>query len=202
MEEGYIKQIIAAEAEAILGIPDSNDFEGAVQLIHQQVHVKHGKLITSGLGKAGQVALNLASTLSSTGTPAVFLHPSEAQHGDLGLVQAEDLFILISNSGKTRELLELVHLVEQLYGIARVIVITGNTGSPLAESARIVLHTGGPKEICPLALTPTTSITTMQVIGHVLTSLMIRKTGFTKEDFLKRHHGGYLGAMLKSTQSL
>ncbi len=193
-----IQRVIKAEAAAILSIPETNDFSRAIEVIFNQVHQRRAKVITSGIGKAGQVAHNLASTLSSTGTPAVFMHPSEAQHGDLGLVHPEDCYILISNSGRTRELLELIALTRNLHGQSLpLLVITGSAQSPLAQAADVLLHTGGPKEVCPLELTPTTSITAMQVIGHILTVLLIEKTGFTREGFLKRHHGGYLGSKLK-----
>src|SRR5574344_171093 len=114
-----IKDIIAREAQAILDIPIGNEYEKAVDLIVRQVHELKGKLITSGMGKAGQIAMNMATTFSSTGTPAVFLHPSEAQHGDLGVLQKNDLFLLISNSGKrseehTSELQSPDHLVCRL----------------------------------------------------------------------------------------
>ncbi|MCB0835273.1 MAG: SIS domain-containing protein [Bacteroidetes bacterium] len=190
-----IRRIIEAESQAILNIPPDNDFEGAVKLIYRQVHQQQGKVITSGLGKAGQVARNLASTLSATGTPGVFLHPSEAQHGDLGLLHPHDALLLISNSGKTRELLELVTLAENLHGDNPVIVITGDLDSPLAQNAEVSLFTGGPPEICPLDLTPTTSITTMMVICHIITISLIHMTGFTRQEFFKRHHGGYLGSL-------
>ncbi|MEZ4848138.1 MAG: SIS domain-containing protein [Bacteroidia bacterium] len=190
-----IRRIIEAESQAILNIPPDNDFEGAVKLIYRQVHQQQGKVITSGLGKAGQVARNLASTLSATGTPSVFLHPSDAQHGDLGLLHPHDALLLISNSGKTRELLELVTLAENLHGDNPVIVITGDLDSPLAQNAEVSLFTGGPPEICPLELTPTTSITTMMVICHIITISLIHMTGFTRQEFFKRHHGGYLGSL-------
>lgn len=192
-----IKNILQAEADAILNIPEENDYQGVVEVIRKYVHQEHGKIITSGLGKAGQVARNLASTFSATGTPSVFLSPAEAQHGDLGILHHHDPLILISNSGKTRELLELIALTRNLHGENPVIVITGNKESPLAAEANIVLHTGGPQEVCPLSLTPTTSITTMMVIGHILTIVLINQTGFNREGFFKRHHGGYLGSVLK-----
>ncbi|MDX2246246.1 MAG: SIS domain-containing protein [Bacteroidia bacterium] len=193
-----IRHILEAEAAAILNIPTDNDFEKVVDVLFRYVHQEHGKVITSGLGKAGQVALNLASTLSATGTPSVFLHPSEAQHGDLGMLHHHDPIILVSNSGKTRELLELITLTRNLHGENPIIVITGNKESPLAQAADVTLFTGGPEEICPLNLTPTTSITVMLVIGHILTTMLIEKTGFTREGFFKRHHGGYLGSLLKN----
>ena len=103
-----IKAVLRQEAEAIRNIPITDSFEKAIQLIHQQVHRRGGKLVSSGMGKAGEIAQNISTTFSSTGTPAVFLHPSEAQHGDLGVIQPNDVLLLISNSGKTREILELV----------------------------------------------------------------------------------------------
>jgi arabinose-5-phosphate isomerase len=190
-----IQEIIEAESRAILNIASDNDYEGAIELIFRQVHTLHGKVVTSGLGKAGQVAQNLASTLCSTGTPAVFLHPSEAQHGELGILHHHDALILVSNSGKTRELLELVTLCEHLHGDNPVIVITGDPESPLAQVAEVILFTGAPEETCPLALTPTTSITTMVVISHILAISLIHKIGFTRQEFFKRHHGGYLGSL-------
>jgi arabinose-5-phosphate isomerase len=145
------------------------------------------------MGKAGQIAFSIATTFSSTGTPAVFLHPSDSQHGDLGIIQKEDVLLLISNSGKTREILELYKLSKNLNEKIPVIVITGNYDSPLGELADIVVSTGQPKEVCPLDLTPTTSTSVMAVIGDVMVVLMMEKIGFTKEDYAKRHHGGYLG---------
>jgi arabinose-5-phosphate isomerase len=102
-----VSKIFEAEAIAIKNIPFSDNYEKAVDIIYKQVHTLDGKLVTSGMGKAGQVAHNIATTFSSTGTPAVFLHPSEAQHGDLGIFQKNDVLLVISNSGKTREIIEL-----------------------------------------------------------------------------------------------
>jgi len=110
-----IKDIIEKETNAIRNIPVSDNFLKAVDLIHHQVHHLGGKLITSGMGKVGQIALNIATTFCSTGTPAVFLHPSEAQHGDLGILQENDILLVISNSGKTREIHELIDLAKNLY---------------------------------------------------------------------------------------
>lgn len=190
----YIKQVIADEAAAILNIPVTSDFEKCVELIYEQVHRKKGKLVASGMGKAGQIALNIATTLSSTGTPSVFLHPSDSQHGDLGVIQEKDILLLVSNSGKTREILELVNLAGSLYEGLPLIVITGNKESELAQIADVTLFTGAPAEVCPLGLTPSTSTTVMTVIGDILMVLMMKKIGFTNEEYAKRHHGGYLGS--------
>ena len=103
-----IKQLLQQEAQAVLNIPVTDAYEKAVQLIVEQIHQKKGKLVTSGMGKAGQIAMNIATTFCSTGIPSVFLHPSEAQHGDLGILQKNDLLLLISNSGKTRDIVELM----------------------------------------------------------------------------------------------
>ncbi len=188
-----VAKIFESEALAITRIPVSDIYEKAVNLIHHHVHEKKGKLITGGMGKAGQIAHNIATTFSSTGTPAVFLHPSEAQHGDLGVIQENDILLAISNSGKTREIVELIDLTSNLYPSLPVIVITGNPESPLGKKADLTISTGSPAEVCPLGLTPTTSTTVFTVIGDALVVLMMEKIGFTPEDYSKRHHGGYLG---------
>lgn len=188
-----IHELLRREAQAVLDIPVTDAYEKAVALIIEQVHHKKGKLVTSGMGKAGQIAMNIATTFCSTGTPAVFLHPSEAQHGDLGILQENDLLLLISNSGKTREIIELTALAEGLNPALKKIVITGNPDSPLAEAADICIATGHPAEVCPLGMTPTTSTTVMTVIGDILVVETMKRTGFTIEDYSKRHHGGYLG---------
>ncbi len=188
-----VQALLDIEARAVSAIPVTDEFEKAVDLIYSHVHHRHGKLITSGMGKAGQIAVNMATTFSSTGTPAVFLHPSEAQHGDLGVVQENDIMLLISNSGKTREILELVNLAGGLRPGIPFIVITGNIESQLAKAASVCIYTGNPKEVCSLGLTPTTSTTTMTVIGDVLVVLLMKRIGFTNQDYALRHHGGYLG---------
>lgn len=188
-----IHELLRREAQAVLNIPITDAYGKAVSLIVEQVHQKKGKLVTSGMGKAGQIAMNIATTFCSTGTPSVFLHPSEAQHGDLGILQENDLLLLISNSGKTREIIELTDLAERLNPNLKKIVITGNPDSPLAEAADICIVTGHPDEVCPLGMTPTTSTTVMTVIGDILVVETMKQTGFTIEEYSKRHHGGYLG---------
>lgn len=188
-----IKSIIDKEANAVRNIPVTKAYEEAVELINEYVHNLGGTLIISGMGKAGQIAMNIATTFSSTGTPAYFLHPSEAQHGDLGIMRKNDIMLLISNSGKTRELEELVNLSRGLVPDVKFIVITSNPDSPLAREADVCLLTGAPEEVCPLGLTPTTSTTVMTVIGDMLVVSVMKKIGFTNADYAKRHHGGYLG---------
>jgi arabinose-5-phosphate isomerase len=188
-----IRIVIEHEAQAILNIPVDDGFIKAIDLIYNRVHEKKGKLVASGMGKAGQIAANIATTFSSTGTPAVFLHPSDSQHGDLGVVQENDVLLLISNSGKTREIIELVDLANNLHPNLPFIVISGNPEGVLAKTADAFINTGNPAEVCPLGLSPTTSTTVMTVIGDALVVSMMNKIGFTANDYAKRHHGGYLG---------
>ena len=193
-----VREIFEIEAAAIRNIPITSSLVQAIEIIHRQVHEKSGKLVTSGMGKAGQIAHNIATTFSSTGTPAAYLHPSEAQHGDLGILQPNDVMLVISNSGKTREIIELIDLKNNLYADVPVIVITSQGDSPLAEKADCTLLTGNPKEVCTLGLTPTTSTTIMTVIGDALVVLLMAKIGFDATEYSKRHHGGYLGAKSRS----
>jgi len=190
-----MREILRQESCAIANIPVTDGYDRAVELIIEHVHRRHGKVVTSGMGKAGQIAMNIATTFSSTGTPAVNLHPAEAQHGDLGVLQPDDVLLLISNSGKTREIIDLVLLARNLYGDVPLIVITGNAESELAKMATVSLYTGGSSEVCPLGLTPTTSTTMMTVIGDVLVVNVMKIIGFTREEYAKRHHGGYLGCI-------
>lgn len=200
MIQSKIKDLINKEIEAIQNIPIDGIIQQAVDLIYEQVHQKHGKVVISGMGKAGQIGHNISTTLSSTGTPTIFLHPSEAQHGDLGVVQANDVLLLISNSGKTREIIELEHLAKRLHPEIKIIGLTGNPEGPLAQFSDITLSTGNPKEICPLGLTPTTSTTVMSVVGDVLVVLLMERIGFTKEEYAKRHHSGYLGSRARGDE--
>jgi arabinose-5-phosphate isomerase len=193
MKYEELKSILNREVEAVRNIPVTNSYEKAIGLIVEKVHNQGGKLITSGMGKAGQIAMNIATTFSSTGTPAFFLHPSEAQHGDLGIMRENDMLLLISNSGKTRELIELIDLARGLITDVKFIVITSDPESSLAKAADVCLLTGSPQEVCPLGLTPTTSTTVMTVIGDMLMVSVMKKIGFTSADYAKRHHGGYLG---------
>ena len=188
-----IKDLIEREIEGIRNIPVNESIINAVELIHQAVHSQGGKVVISGLGKAGQIGHNIATTLSSTGTPSVFLHPTEAQHGDLGILQENDLLFLISNSGKTKEIVELLPLAKRLFPNLKSIGLTGHPENQLGTMVDICLSTGYPKEECPLGLTPTTSTTVMTVLGDLLVVLMMEKINFTKTDYALRHHSGYLG---------
>lgn len=196
--EESMRQILAAESAAVASIPYTPDYDRAVELITEHVHRRGGKLVTSGMGKAGQIAMNIATTFSSTGIPSVNLHPSEAQHGDLGVLQSNDVMLLVSNSGRTREILELVDLARNLYSSIPIIVITGRADSELAKLADAALITAPAPEVCPLGLTPTTSTTMMTVIGDILVVNVMKATGFTRSEYALRHHGGYLGHVSRS----
>lgn len=192
-QQDKITQLIQKEMVALQSIPVDAGFQQAVALIYNQVHKTGAKVVFSGMGKAGQVGSNIATTLASTGTPSVFLHPSEAQHGDLGVLQQNDVLFLVSNSGKTTEILLLVQLAKSLFPDIKIICLCGQPKSPLSELADITLLTGSPEEICPLGLTPTTSTTVMGVIGDILVVLLMEKIGFSTKDYAQRHHSGYLG---------
>jgi arabinose-5-phosphate isomerase len=184
------KEILTLESEAIRNIPLDNNLLKAIDLI---VACK-GKVVASGMGKAGIIARKISSTLSSTGTPSLFLHPGEAQHGDLGMLSKEDILLVLSNSGKTRELVELVDLSNRLFNDkVHVIAITANAESDLAKLSDAVLCIGNVIEACSLGMAPTTSTTAMLALGDVLCMLVMEEIQFTKDEFLKRHHGGYLG---------
>ena len=188
-----IRNLFSHEAEAITNIPVTEAYTKALDAIYHSVHCNGGKVVVSGMGKAGQIAVGIATTFSSTGTPAVWLHPSEAQHGDLGIVCKDDILLLISNSGKTREIIELVTLAKELWAYIPIIVITGNPAAELAQLADVCIDTGNPAEVCALGLSPTTSTTVMSAIGDALVVQMMKRIGFSKADYAKRHHGGYLG---------
>lgn len=193
MEKQEMIDILKTEAAAILNIPLTSAYEDATNLIVEYVHKRKGKLVTSGMGKAGQIAQNIATTFCSTGTSSIFLHPSEAQHGDLGILQENDIMLVISNSGKTREILELLSLARHMDPNIPFIVITSDPDSVLSEKSTVCLLTGNPEEVCALGLTPTTSTTVMTVIGDLLVVNTMKKIDFKISDYAVRHHGGYLG---------
>ena len=195
VDKADLSEILRKEADAILNIPIGDEYQRAVDLLVEHVNHRSGKLVVSGMGKAGQIGMNIATTFCSTGTPAVFLHPAEAQHGDLGIIQPEDVLMLISNSGKTTEIIQLVELAKALNPRLPLIVITGNNDSPLARLADVTLFTGGHPEVCPFGLTPTTSTTSMTVIGDLLVVSTMKAINFTVKDYALRHHGGYLGVV-------
>ena len=176
------RAVLAAEAEAIHAIPLDDHFLRAVQILKNC----KGKVITTGMGKVGIIAVKVATTLSSTGTPACFLH------GDLGLVGKHDVMITFSNSGRTREVLETIGRAKKLNGM-HLIAVTAHRNSPIARQSDVVLCIGKIKEPCPLGLTPSASTTAMLALGDALALVLMEKKKFTKADYAKFHHGGYLG---------
>lgn len=197
---GEIRDIIEREIQAIRNIPIEDKLLKATALIFEHVHQRNGKLVVTGVGKAGEIGQNIATTFSSTGTPSVFLHPLEAVHGNLGMIQKQDIVLALSNSGQTREILELLPIAKRLVDGLPILSITGFEDSPLADLSDIALSTGRPTEICPLGMTPTTSTTVMTVLGDILVYLMMKKIGFSHEEYGKRHHGGYLGSKARGTE--
>lgn len=186
------RAVLEIEAQAISGLIDRLDahFVRAVELI---MH-RRGRVIVSGIGKSGHIARKIASTLASTGTPAYFVHPAEASHGDLGMVTRDDVFIALSNSGESAEILAIVPLIKRQG--ARLIALTGNTTSTLAQEADAHLYAGAEKEACPLNLAPTASTTAALALGDALAVALMSAKGFTEDDFAAAHPGGALGRKL------
>ena len=185
--------IIQKEAEAINQIHITDEFETAIQLLF----ACPGKVITTGIGKAGYVASKFSATLSSTGTPAFFVHPAEAGHGDLGMVNPDDVIIAFSTSGKSIEVIEMLENARQL-GVSRVIGVTSHPDSPLRKLSELVLDMGSDiVEPCPLQVTPSASIAVMQAISDALALTLMELKGFTTHDYGMRHHKGYLGSITR-----
>ena len=186
------RQTLRIEADAILGLIDRLDdgFAAAVALILNC----RGRLIVSGIGKSGHIARKIASTMSSTGTPAYFVHPAEASHGDLGMITENDLLLALSNSGESEELVFIVPIVKRQG--ARLIAITGNPQSTLARQADIHLDATVAQEACPLNLAPTASTTAALALGDALAVALLDARGFGEEDFARSHPGGTLGRRL------
>ncbi len=153
-----------------------------------------GRIVVTGMGKSGHIAGKIAATLASTGSPAFFVHPGEASHGDLGMITSKDVVLALSNSGNTSEILTIVPIIKRL-GVP-LICMTGNPGSPLAMEATISLDVGVEKEACPLGLAPTSSTTVALVMGDALAVALLEARGFTEEDFALSHPGGTLGRRL------
>jgi arabinose-5-phosphate isomerase len=186
------RRVLDIEARAVAGLRDRVDtsFVRAVEIMF----ACDGRVVVSGMGKSGHVARKIASTLASTGTPAFFVHPAEASHGDLGMVTSKDVMIALSNSGESTELLVIVPLIKRQG--AHLIAVTGNPRSPLAVAADVHLDAAVDQEACSLGLAPTASTTAALALGDALAVALLEARGFGKEDFARSHPGGSLGRRL------
>jgi arabinose-5-phosphate isomerase len=186
------RDVLEIEARAITELVARLDrsFDDAVRIVLEC----RGRVVVSGMGKSGHIARKIASTLASTGTPAFFVHPAEASHGDLGMITRDDALIGLSNSGESAELLAIVPLLKRQG--AKLIAMTGNAQSSLAREADVHLYAGAEKEACPLDLAPTASTTAALALGDALAVALMHAKGFTRDDFARSHPGGALGRRL------
>lgn len=183
-----MQAVLTAEAQAIAAIDINDDFVRAVTTLL----ACKGKIITTGIGKAGYIAHKFAATLCSNATPAVFIHPAEAAHGDLGLVSQNDVMVAFSTSGKSREVIEILELSRHL-GVETIIGVTSHPESDLRDLSDFVLDMGVIEEPCPLGLTPSASMAVMNAITDAIALALMEQKGVTREQYGLRHHGGYLG---------
>jgi len=186
------RETLDIEAAAVLGLKDrlGDSFAHSLALILRA----SGRVVVMGMGKSGHIGRKIAATLASTGTPAMFVHPAEASHGDLGMIQAQDVVLAISNSGESDELVAILPLVKRLG--APLVAITGGADSTLARHADAVLDGSVEKEACPLNLAPTASTTAQLALGDALAVALLDARGFEAEDFARSHPGGALGRRL------
>jgi arabinose-5-phosphate isomerase len=191
-------KVLETEARAILGLIPQLDgrFEEAVDLLHRCA----GRVVATGMGKSGIIARKLAATFSSTGTPAVFLHPAEALHGDLGVVQSDDVVVALSQSGETEELVRLLEAVRRIG--ARIISLTGRSDSTLAQASNVALSCYVAEEACPMNLAPTASTTAALALADALALALSKRRGFREDQFATLHPGGRLGKRLMRVESL
>src|SRR5438876_3071632 len=192
------RKVLETEAAAILALVERLDarFDRAVELLRDC----HGRVILAGMGKSGIICRKIAATLTSTGTPAMFLHPAEATHGDLGVIQSNDVVVGLSYSGETDELLGLLETIRRLG--AKLVVITGVPESSLAQAADVALDCSVTEEACPMNLVPTASTTAALALGDALAMTLLVEKGFKPEDFANLHPGGKLGKRLMRVESL
>lgn len=188
-----MRRIIGKEADAINAIKVTDEFEDAVQ----RLLACQGKVIATGIGKAGFIAHKFAATLSSTGTPAVYVHPAEAGHGDLGLLVPSDYIVAFSTSGKSSEVIQMLEIARHM-NVTHVIGVTSHTDSRLRDLSEVILDMGPDiEEPCPLNLTPSATIAVMHAISDAIALTLLELKGFTREDYGMRHHSGYLGAITR-----
>jgi arabinose-5-phosphate isomerase len=198
IDRALARKVLQTEAAAVLALIDRLDerFDRAVELLRDC----RGRVILTGMGKSGIICQKIAATLSSTGTPAHFLHPADAIHGDLGIIQSHDVVIALSYSGETDEILRLLEFIRRLG--AKLIAITGTKRSTLGQAADVALDCGVTEEACPMNLVPTASTTAALAIGDALAMTLLVEKGFRQEDFANLHPGGKLGKSLTRIESL
>lgn len=192
-----VKDVLKIEAQGILDLVErvGPEFEEAVQMIL----TARGRVILTGMGKAGLVGRKISATLSSTGTPSFFMHPAEAIHGDLGMVTRDDIILSVSNSGHTREINKLLPIIKKMG--ARIISFTGDLDSPMARISDVVIDVGVEREACPMGLAPTTSTTAALAMGDALAVVLINLRRFNQRDYKRFHPGGSLGERLATRVS-
>ena len=190
---------INSEIDALEELKNSIDANSLTKALDVMQNAK-GRIIVTGMGKSGHIAKKISASLASTGTPSFFVHPAEASHGDLGMITEEDVVIAISNSGESRELIDILNYCKR-FGIT-IIAITKNPESSLGKAGNIVLALPNNGEACPLGLAPTSSTTATLVLGDIITIGLLERKGFSKEDFNDRHPGGKLGSILKRVSDL
>ena len=190
---------IDSEIDTINHLKDSVKAENLTKALDFMQNSK-GRIIITGMGKSGHIGRKIAASLASTGTPSFFVHPAEASHGDLGMITEDDVVVALSNSGESRELIDILNYCKR-FGI-KLIAITKNAESSLGKAGDVVLELPNNGEACPLGLAPTSSTTATLVLGDILTVGMIERKGFSKEDFNDRHPGGKLGSILKRVSDL
>jgi arabinose-5-phosphate isomerase len=192
------KRTIDIELETLFDLKESLDYSfiKAIEILYNC----KGKVIFTGIGKSGHIARKISSTFSSTGTPSIFLHPAEAIHGDLGIIDKEDVLVIISNSGETEEIINIIPYLKFLN--VPIICITGNINSTLAQKSDVVIDIKIKREACPFNLAPTSSTTAILVLGDALAITLMELKGFTKEQFAKLHPGGLIGKRLKKVMDI
>jgi arabinose-5-phosphate isomerase len=198
----YARQVVAAEARAVAGLRGKigPSFRAAAQLIHARGGNGRGRVVGTGVGKAGLVAQKVCATLASTGTPALFLHPAEALHGDLGVLTPADVLLAFSNSGESEEIARLLPALRKMR--LTIIAVTAQAASTLGRAADVVLEIGRLKEPCPLGLAPSASTTAMLALGDALALAVLKARGFTVQDYARLHPGGALGRKLMRATDL
>ena len=198
----YARQVLTAEARAVLALRKhvGAAFAQAARLVLACGAGSRGRVVATGMGKAGLIAQKITATLASTGTPAVFLHPAEARHGDLGMVSPRDLLLAFSNSGESEEIAQLLPALKKR-GV-KIIAITGKPHSTLGRAADLVMELGKIKEPCPLRLAPSASTTAMLALGDALALCVLKARGFTERDYAELHPGGALGRSLMQVHEL